>query len=59
MEKAEDIIKLAHDWSAGDPELCAEIAVALDRFHEAAYAAGFAAGLAARAPSPRTGATHG
>lgn len=50
---AKDIIKLADDWSNGDPELCAEIAVNLGRLYQAAYADGFQAGLAGRAPAPQ------
>lgn len=49
MKKA-DIIKYAMEWSNGDPELCAEIAVGLDRLFESAYAEGFKAAMAARTP---------
>lgn len=46
----QDIIKFSVEWSNGEPELCAEIAVELDRLYESAFADGFKAALAVRAP---------
>ncbi len=45
-----EILALALNWSNGDPELCAEMAVELDRLIESAYADGFKAALEARQP---------
>lgn len=55
MTNASEIFKLADDWSNGDPESAAEIAVGLDRLYQSAYAEGFKAGLGMRpiATSPQ------
>jgi hypothetical protein len=50
MISKSEIIKLATDWANGEPWLCAEIAVELDRLYESAYAEGFKAALSQRAP---------
>ena len=46
----QEIISLAFEWSNGDPEMCAEMSVELDRIYESAYAAGFKEALDARTP---------
>lgn len=38
---AKEIIELALNWSNGDPELCAEMAVALEEIRHESYAKGF------------------
>lgn len=43
MTKSE-IVSKATEWSAGHPEICAEIAVELERLHTQAYKSGFLAG---------------
>lgn len=50
MLSKQEIIRLAFDWSNGDPEMCAEMSVELDRIYESAYAAGFKAALDYRTP---------
>lgn len=48
----EEIVKLAVNLSNDDPELCAEIAITLDRIYNEGFAAGFAAGVASNPKLP-------
>jgi hypothetical protein len=48
--KTKELIELAMEWSLGEPELCAEMAVALTNLNDEAYAEGFKDGLKSKKP---------